>query len=60
MIVKCMILYIKEYDFDEIMQVNVKAPFMISQHVSKYMKKNGGGKIAKTGHREDRMCWIYE
>jgi len=36
---------IKEYDFDKIMQVNVKAPFMISQHISKYMKKNGSGKI---------------
>lgn len=36
---------IEEHDFDEIMQVNVKAPFVISQHISKHMKKNGRGKI---------------
>ena len=36
---------IKEHDFDTIMQVNVKAPFIISQHVSKHMKRSGGGKI---------------
>jgi len=36
---------IEEQDFDTIMQVNVKAPFMISQHVSKHMKRSGRGKI---------------
>ena len=36
---------IKDEDFDDIMQVNVKAPFLISKHVSKHMKKQKSGKI---------------
>ena len=36
---------IKEEDFDNIMQVNVKAPFLIAKHISKHMKKQQSGKI---------------
>jgi len=36
---------IKEEDFDNIMQVNVKAPFLIAKHLSKHMKKQKSGKI---------------
>ena len=36
---------IKEDDFDNIMQVNVKAPFLIAKHISKHMKKQQSGKI---------------
>ena len=34
-----------EEDFDNIMQVNVKAPFLIAKHLSKHMKKQKSGKI---------------
>lgn len=36
---------IKEEDFDDIMHVNVKAPFLISKHVAEHMKKQKNGKI---------------
>jgi len=54
---------IQEKDFDKIMQVNVKAPFLISQYVSKFMKKRGKGKIVNIasiwGDKtiEERLCY---
>jgi len=36
---------INEEDFDDIMHVNVKAPFLISKHVAEHMKKQKNGKI---------------
>ena len=36
---------ISEETYDDIMKVNVKAPFLISQHVSGYMKSGYAGKI---------------
>jgi 3-oxoacyl-[acyl-carrier protein] reductase len=36
---------IHEEDFDRVLQINLKAPFLISRHVSKSMKNRGWGRI---------------
>jgi len=33
-------------DFDDLLNVNLKAPYLLSKEVSRIMKKNGSGKIA--------------
>jgi len=52
-----------EEDYDKIMHINAKAPFMISKAVSKTMKKKGYGRIVNIasifGHctKEKRSCY---
>ncbi len=50
-------------DFDDIMAVNLKAPFMITRVVAKIMKKNGYGRIVNIssifGHISREKRSIY-
>lgn len=54
---------VREEDYDKIMHINAKAPFMISKAVSKAMKATGYGKIVNIasifGHctKEKRSCY---
>jgi NAD(P)-dependent dehydrogenase (short-subunit alcohol dehydrogenase family) len=40
---------LSEHDWDHVMNVNLKAPFLCSQHAARSMIANGGGKIINIG-----------